>query len=325
MEENGCWVTIKGNHIFIKDGQSIEEAFNEFLDKFPEAEIEDKDYESDLDESDIIEGRYDLNYEDEMNARKKDRLIKVSKPADFPDNSYLQDLGYQMMTEIYDFQDANENADYMSSAFKRESDERNNCQNCCLAYWARMMGMNVTAMPNNPGDVRNLFDLFENSDYTHISENDNPSPWRYTQADIRRHLFDEVKAAGNGAMYFVTVTWIGQPNKGPQKGHIFIVQNINGKPVCIEPQRNYYSSRQGDKESWLQGAESHWSTKNANNYFWKMKKNHGIRYLRVDNNKLKINNNTRSELKRRIIGFDEAEKMKAELDNRFNVKEVIER
>ena len=31
MEEKGKWITIRGNHIFVKEGQSEEDAFNEFL------------------------------------------------------------------------------------------------------------------------------------------------------------------------------------------------------------------------------------------------------------------------------------------------------
>lgn len=230
-----------------------------------------------------------------------------------------------MITKVYDFQDANENADIMSKSFKAKSDERNNCQNCCLAYWARMMGMDVTAMPNNPGNVQNLFDLFENSEAKLISKSYNDSPYYYTKADIKNTLFNDVKAAGNGAMFFVVIrAWMNQPESQQQTGHIFIVQNINGKPVCIEPQRQYYSTRQGDG-SWLNGRESCWSIKSAQNYFWKMKEKYGIRYLRVDNNKLKVDEHTKTELKNRIIDFKEAEKRKKYLDSRFDSKEVIEK
>ena len=43
MEEKGRWITIKGNHIFIKKGQKVYDAFQEWL-------LKNDDYESEIDD-----------------------------------------------------------------------------------------------------------------------------------------------------------------------------------------------------------------------------------------------------------------------------------
>ena len=74
MNENeGKWVTIKGRHIFLKDGQSVSDAINE--------------YESKKDTLDDIKGITETNHEDgdltfEMSDEDKKKYDEVGKKMD---------------------------------------------------------------------------------------------------------------------------------------------------------------------------------------------------------------------------------------------------
>ena len=278
-KEKGRWITIRGNHIFIKDGQTVEEAFNEFLDNNPEAELESKDYESELEESYIIKGRYDLDEYTTNKELEKDYTIKTEKPNhELPDNDLLMgELGFKKNESlIYNYYESKKGCNILEPQLNPL--QHGNCQNCVLAYYLRMTcGWDVTAMPFTPGSLNELYDMFENANpVKHFSD-----AYIYTEAEFRKMMFNDCIKAGEGSIFFVTIgKW-----KGANNGHIFIVQNINGKPVVIEPQ------------NWRT------PTKRAHNYFWEMSTNYGISWMRVDDKTLKQNNDTVNKLSKRILSL----------------------
>ena len=90
-KEKGRWITVKGNHIFIKDGQSIEEATKEFFAKKDDftGEKPTKKEDSNIE----ISKRFLLTYDEEMAAREKDKKIQIKKPStisDKPLDSFLR-------------------------------------------------------------------------------------------------------------------------------------------------------------------------------------------------------------------------------------------
>lgn len=103
---------------------------------------------------------------------------------------------------------------------------RNNCGYAAIAYDMRRRGYDVTAAPDLNGDTES------NLASTYVDPaTGQPPEWRTT--GNRSATVDAIKDLGPGSRAIVQVRW-----KGDGGGHAFVVENVDGKVVFLDPQSN---------------------------------------------------------------------------------------
>jgi hypothetical protein len=130
-----------------------------------------------------------------------------------------------------------------------------NCQRSVPTYELRRRGYNVEALPRvdssyNQG-FKDVASVYNNPQIQKIT-----MPGGTRSATISAELEKQVEAWGENARAQVVVAWKGGG------GHTFVVENVNGKAVLIDPQTN--------------------KQRPVNDYIDKAKKNY-IYYWRMDN------------------------------------------
>ena len=126
-----------------------------------------------------------------------------------------------------------------------------NCQRCVMTYEARQRGFDVTAKPrkakydNNTQkwktDYENIAKCNKDSDgkwvgFPEVYKNPIVEEMYYKDADdARQDIINKMVGYGKGSRIVVAVLWKSR-GQVPGGGHVFIVENVNGKPIFCDPQ-----------------------------------------------------------------------------------------
>ena len=126
-----------------------------------------------------------------------------------------------------------------------------NCQRCVMAYEARQRGFDVTAKPrkakydNNTQkwktDYENIAKCNKDFDgkwvgFPEVYKNPIVEEMYYKDADdARQDIINKMVGYGKGPRIVVAVLWKSR-GQVPGGGHVFIVENVNGKPIFCDPQ-----------------------------------------------------------------------------------------
>lgn len=126
-----------------------------------------------------------------------------------------------------------------------------NCQRCVITYEARQRGFDVTAKPrkarydNNTQkwktDYENIAKCNKDANgkwvgFPEVYKNPIVEEMYYKDADdARQDIINKMVEYGKGSRIVVAVLW-KRRGQVPGGGHVFIVENVNGKPIFCDPQ-----------------------------------------------------------------------------------------
>ena len=250
------WITVKGNHIPVKDGQTKEQAVKEFLEK-----KQDKTVTTDGIVKDTIKGIY--------KAYKESNCESTEPAFQYPKTVAGAKRGKPMTFEQADGGRANPHFDKNNYAYSH------NCQCSVVAHEARMRGYDVQAAPRNRNDKTQQ--LAEHPSWAWIDPK-TAKKCELTQinaknpAELKEWLTNNVQ---KGARYQFVYTWVDNKDSKILHGHTTILEkNKDNQLQIYDPQTNRMY------------VENRFNTKIKNIAYSYPKYNAKPRILRIDDKKL---------------------------------------
>lgn len=250
MDEKGVWRTINGAHVFIRDGESAEEAMaRQFGESKPKSEsrvavlqyldqLDDIDFtDPNLTSTDILnqlgigKGTYlEMAMRDELAERfaqfEDEATEKIIKSIPKLKTTFVEEVSIGTNREGYEKSKA--------AATKLRSQEyrayTTNCQRCAQAFTLRWVhGLDVTAKPRDFGDGDTVLHLegwnsaiYNRDDYykNFMSATDiNKTIGRTSASTTLQHkaITKIVKQAGPGACFQCAVAWRKHTTRGGEE------------------------------------------------------------------------------------------------------------
>ena len=126
------------------------------------------------------------------------------------------------------------NPDYIKSCQTKDGRYTTNCQRCVIAYEARRRGYDVIAKPKLEAKDA-LSDMFNKNGWANAFKNGRIGLTHITSErnyGARRKIVNKLLKWGDGSRAIVRV------KMNEAAGHVFIAENIKGKVVFVDPQRN---------------------------------------------------------------------------------------
>ena len=214
------WITVKGNHIPIKEGQTKEEAIKEFIES-----KEGKQTNTPADDgiSGIIKKAYEIY---------KEVNCESTKPAyHYPKTVAGVKRGKTMTFEQADNGRANPNFNRNNYAYSH------NCQSCVVAHELRLRGYDVKAAPKARSGK--TAELAKNSAWAWIDPKTGKK-CEYTKINVKNasEYFDYLnKNIKPGVNYQMAYSW--QDKKKNKHGHVLTIsRNSQGVLRMYDPQTN---------------------------------------------------------------------------------------
>lgn len=214
-DKNIKWITVKGNHIPIKYGQTADETVKEFL-----AEKSSKPFEDGLADS-IASG---------ITKAIKDTQCNSKEPAEkFPKT--IAGVKRDLPMTFYEADKGNCNPSYNSNIYRYS----HNCQSCVVVYEARRRGYNVKAAPRKNNDK--TAELARHTSWAWIDPRTNEKcDYTYTHtnnaAEHKQYLENTLK---QGQRYQYSFEWVDLNNKSHR--HVLIAERDNfGDLMIFDPQ-----------------------------------------------------------------------------------------
>lgn len=215
------WITVKGNHIPIKKGQTKEQAVKEFIAK------KEKGTPS-------VEGGVETLAK-EIYKIWKEANCESTEPAEmFPKTIAGVKRGKPMTFEQADGGRVNPHFNRTNPAYYR------NCQSCVVAFEARLRGYNLQAAPKNRNGKTQ--ELSQHSSWAYIDPKTGKK-CEYTKinvSNVKEHYAYLNKNIKPNERYQMTYTW---KERGTNKlhGHVLtIARDKNGKLMMYDPQTNQF-------------------------------------------------------------------------------------
>ncbi len=212
------WITVKGNHILVKDGQTKEQAVKEFLEK-----KQNKTVTTDGIVKDTVKGIY---------KAYKEANCESTEPAyQYPKTVAGAKRGKPMTFEQADGGRANPHFDKNNYAYSH------NCQCSVVAHELRIRGYDVQAAPRNRNDKTQQ--LAEHPSWAWIDPKTGKK-CEFTESKAKNAI--ELKEWLNnnvvrGQRYSFSYCWTNKNNK--IRGHIVILEkNQNNQLQIYDPQTN---------------------------------------------------------------------------------------
>lgn len=236
-KKNGRWITVKGNHIFIEDGQTVEQAmaaaFNfDNEDEDLNVEVEGS---SDFDDDDLVTTQYFLTgfgqvkkaaYEN-LKSQGRDVFTEIVKTPN--DN-----LPYKRLSKREDMKTAASKTNPLFNT--KDYAWTYNCQRCVIALEMRYRGYDVTAKPRLNDDKEFIFktgshwsDCFDNFEWEY------PGYYKGDSTGSHQLMEEEMVKCGEGARFIVSVVW-----KGNNGAHVLNAIVKDGDVI-------YYDGQKGKK------------------------------------------------------------------------------
>lgn len=212
------WITVKGNHIPVKDGQTKEQAVKEFLEK-----KQNKTVTTDGIVKDTVKGIY--------KAYKESNCESTEPAYQYPKTVAGAKRGKPMTFEQADNGRANPHFDKNNYAYSH------NCQCSVVAHELRIRGYDVQAAPRNRNDKTQQ--LAEHPSWAWI---DPKTGKKCEFAESKAKNAIELKEWLNnnvvrGQRYSFSYCWTNKNNK--IRGHIVILEkNQNNQLQIYDPQTN---------------------------------------------------------------------------------------
>ena len=183
-DEKGKWITIKGTHVFIKDGQSVEDAMK---DTFKSSPTEKKEKGGKQKEKDDLKGKY----------AKEDANFNIKQLK--KDIDEAQSLGYEEVEDIAEFLGLDE--DEVRETIGSENDDQNNNINSLIERFDLNFKDELSEEQQNyltaiidatkKQDIKELNSLIERFDLNFGDE------LSEEQSDYWKHIVEASKGSGS--------------------------------------------------------------------------------------------------------------------------------
>jgi len=229
------WITVKGNHIPIKEGQTVEEAIAERFDyEDEEVNLETDDLDKDVE---LVTTRYVLEGFGTINPLAYERLKGEGKNVYIEtERTPIDNLPYAKLNKREDYKTA---ASKVNPLFKTGDYEWTyNCQRCVVAYEMRLRGYDVTAKPRLPKDEDTIFQI--GSKWSESFEGFSwESPGYYSPGDnaySAELLERDMIKQGEGARFVMCIQWRKHYWQDRADGHVLIGIVKDHKVVYYDPQ-----------------------------------------------------------------------------------------
>ena len=242
------WITVKGNHIPIKEGQSVEEAISERFDNEDEEinlATDNLDEEIEVPKDELVTVSYYLEGFGKITKAGYDKLKERGKPVYIkteitPDDNLL----YARLSKREDIKTAitKTNPLFDTGAYEWTY----NCQRCVVALEMRLRGYDVTAKMRLPEDEETIFkygsswkDAWKGFQWRNFEQ--------YVPGDggaSARLMEEEMIREGEGARFIISFQWTKPRWSTKPARHVIMGIVENGKV-------NYYDPQSGKKtNSW---------------------------------------------------------------------------
>ncbi len=218
-EDDVDWVTVKGNHIPLAEGETKQEAIEKFINSKEDVKKNDKS----------VVSKEDIVYNKENNSNK----VKVFSKKYIKENMYPKKVAGVEQKKPMTFEEANfmrANPNYVED---KDNGYRVNCQSCCIAHEARIRGYNVQALSNDNNILLEALDYDVTNAWIDTETGKKPEIQIPNEKDSNRLIGLLEDVVKKDERYFLVVEW-----KNNKSAHSVCLQrhNSNNKLFIYDSQ-----------------------------------------------------------------------------------------